>query len=113
MLLGLAVWLKPPLDRMGDSVERDLASYGREHDTEGGRPAVAEIESHDWVVAVSHVMKLADGATFSCFGAFKVTVATRRSDHALACNEKGRLARAGLSLAVRGAAARANRAGQF
>lgn len=74
VLLGLAVWLKPPLDRMRDSVEADLATYGREHGAEGGRPAGAEMESHDWVVAVSHAVKLADGATFSCFGAFKVTV---------------------------------------
>lgn len=74
VLVGLAVWQKPQLEDMRNGVETALADYGREHGVDGGRPAVATMESHDWVVAVSHVVKLAGGETFSCFGAYHVTV---------------------------------------
>lgn len=74
VLVGLAIWQKPQLDDMRSGVEMALADYGRAHGVDGQRPAVAEMESHDWVVAVSHVVKLAGGETFSCFGAYHVTV---------------------------------------
>ncbi len=74
VLVGLAIWQKPALEDMRNGVETALADYGREHGADGERPPVAAMESHDWVVAVSHVVTLAGGETFSCFGAYHVTV---------------------------------------
>jgi hypothetical protein len=70
VLVGLAIWQKPPLENMRKSVETALAEYGRER----GVPVVSEVESNDWIVAASHRVKLAGGETFSCFGAYHVTV---------------------------------------
>ena len=36
-------------------------------------PEVSDAESHDWLVAVSH-SACVDHTTFSCVGAFKVTI---------------------------------------
>ncbi len=74
VLVGIAIWQKPRLEDMRNGVETALADYGRDHGADGGRPAVAKMESHDWIVAVSHMVKLAGGETFSCFGAYHVTV---------------------------------------
>jgi len=74
VVLGLAVWLKPPLDRMREGVDQGLAEYARQHLKAGeAMPQVTHTESHDWLVAVSHTAHVGD-LTFYCMGAFKVTV---------------------------------------
>jgi hypothetical protein len=73
-LLGLGVWLKPPLADMREGVEEGLTAYAAETLKAGeAMPEVSHVESHDWLVAVSHSARLND-KTFSCVGAFKVTV---------------------------------------
>ncbi len=73
-LIGLGVWLKPPLEKMREGVEQGLAEYARHH-LEAGKtmPAVTHTDSRDWLVAVSHVAHVGD-LTFYCYGGFKVTV---------------------------------------
>lgn len=73
VLVGLAIWQKPPLEDMRKSVETALADYQQQHGVAGGGPD-GEAESHDWIVAASHSVKLESGETFSCFGAYRVTV---------------------------------------
>ncbi len=73
VVVGLAIWQKPPLDDMRKSVETALADYQQQHGIAGGSPG-AKTESHDWVVAASHSVKLESGVVFSCFGAYHVTV---------------------------------------
>ena len=73
-LVGLGVWLKPPLEKMREGVEQGLTAYTRHHLKPGQTmPTVTHTESHDWLVAVSHVAHVGD-LTFYCTGAFKVTV---------------------------------------
>ena len=73
-LLGLGVWLKPPLGDMREGVEEGLTAYAAQHLKAGETmPEVSHVESHDWVVAVSHSAKVGE-KTFYCVGAFKVTV---------------------------------------
>jgi type II secretory pathway component PulM len=75
VVIGLAVWLKPPLDRMREGVEEGLTAYAKQHAKPGdAAPVVREVASHDWLVAVSHVAKVNDDLTFYCIGAFKVTI---------------------------------------
>jgi len=74
VLIRLAIWRKPPLDDVRRSVETELADYGRAHDVADIDLAASEVESHDWIVAASHSLKLAGGETFSCLGAYHVTV---------------------------------------
>ena len=74
VLIGLAIWQKPPPDDMRRSVETELADYGRVHGVADIDLAAGEVGSHDWIVAASHSVKLAGGETFSCFGAYHVTV---------------------------------------
>lgn len=69
VVFGLAVWLKPPLDKVREGVEIALAEHAR---ASGEAAAPADIESHDWIVATSHSVKVG-GETFFCFGAMKVT----------------------------------------
>lgn len=73
VLVAAGAWLKPPLDAMRKGVDEGLSAYAA-HQLKAGevRPEVSHVESHDWVVAVSHVAKVGD-KTFYCFGAFKVT----------------------------------------
>lgn len=74
VLGGLAVWLKPSLDRMRGNVESAVADYARTHTAPGGAPPVArDVASHDWLVAVGASAKIGE-ANFSCVGAFKVTI---------------------------------------
>lgn len=74
VIVGLGIWLKPPLDRMREGVEEGLAEYAKAHLKPGETmPAVSHQESHDWIIAVSHVAKVGE-ETFFCIGAFKVTV---------------------------------------
>lgn len=74
VVLGLAVWLKPPLAKMRDGVEIGLSEYAKSKLKPGETmPAVTHVDSHDWIVAVSHVVKVGD-LTFHCVGAFKVTI---------------------------------------
>jgi hypothetical protein len=75
VVVGLAIWLKPPLEKMREGVQAGLTAYAEQHVKPGGElPEVRAIESHDWGVAVSHIARLGDDLTFSCIGAFKVTV---------------------------------------
>lgn len=74
VLAGAGVWLKPPLERMREGVEEGLSEYAKRHLRPGEpMPAITHVESHDWGLAVSHTAKAGD-KTFSCFGAFKVTI---------------------------------------
>ena len=73
-LVGLGVWLKPPLDDMRKGVEEGLSAYAANRLQAGETmPAVNHVESHDWLVAVSHIATVGD-KTFYCVGALKVTV---------------------------------------
>jgi hypothetical protein len=72
-LVGLGVWLKPPLDKMREGVEAGLSAYARNHLKPGETmPSVTHTQTHDWLVAVSHTARVGD-LTFYCYGAFKVT----------------------------------------
>jgi hypothetical protein len=74
VVLALAVWLKPPLEQMREGVEIGLSEYAKTRLKRGETmPAVTHVDSHDWVVAVSHVAKVGE-ITFYCVGAFKVTL---------------------------------------
>lgn len=72
-IVGLGVWLKPPLEAMREGVDEGLRAWAAEHAEAGAAPALTHEESHDWVLAVSHTAQVGE-ATFSCWGAFKVTV---------------------------------------
>lgn len=72
-VLGLAVWLKPPLDKMRAGVEAGLSEYAKTKLKPGETmPVVTHVDSHDWFIAVSHAAKVGD-LTFYCVGAFRVT----------------------------------------
>lgn len=74
VVLAAGVWLKPPLQKMRHGVEEGLKEYARAHLKPGETmPDVAQQESHDWAIAVSHVATVGD-KTFYCVGAFKVTI---------------------------------------
>lgn len=74
VILGLGVWLKPPLDQMREGVEEGLTAYARHHLKPGETlPAVTHSGPHDWLIATSHTAQIGD-VTFYCVGAFKVTV---------------------------------------
>lgn len=73
VVIGLAIWQKPPLEDMRKNVEAALADYQQQHGIAGGGPG-GKAESHDWIVAASHSVKLASGEVFSCFGAYRITV---------------------------------------
>lgn len=73
VVVGLAIWQKPPLENMRKSVETALADYQQQHGIVAGSPG-GKAESHDWIVAASHSVKLESGETFSCFGAYRITV---------------------------------------
>lgn len=73
-LVALGVWLKPPLADMREGVDEGLAAYAAGNLKAGeAAPEVSHVESHDWLVAVSHSAKVGE-KTFSCVGAFKVTI---------------------------------------
>ena len=72
-LVGFAIWQKPPLEDMRTSVETALADYQQQHGVAAGGPG-GKAESHDWIVAASHSVKLESGEVFSCFGAYRITV---------------------------------------
>lgn len=73
VVIGLAIWQKPRLEDMRKDVETALADYRQQHGVAGGGPG-GEAESHDWIVAASHSVKLGGGEVFSCFGAYRITV---------------------------------------
>ncbi len=74
VLVGLGVWLKPPLADMREGVDEGLTAYAAQKLAAGeAMPEVRHTESHDWLVAVSHAAKVG-AETFYCVGAFKVTV---------------------------------------
>lgn len=73
VLIGLGVWLKPPVEDMEEAVGRALEAYVAARTAAGETlPAVSSRESRDWIVAVSHVAQLGDH-TFSCASGYKVT----------------------------------------
>jgi hypothetical protein len=74
VVLGLGFWLKPSLDILHESVDEPLRIYAREH-PELGAVKPTDVETHDWIVAVSYSARLGN-VTVSCWGAFKVTVCT-------------------------------------
>lgn len=72
-LIGLGVWLKPPLEKIRESVETGLTEYARTKTAAGETlPAISHQESKDWIIAVSHTATVGD-ETFFCLGGFKVT----------------------------------------
>jgi len=72
-LFGLGVWLKPPLTDMRLGVAEGLTAYAAKTLKTGeAMPEVSHVESHDWLVAVSHAATVGE-KTFYCVGAFKVT----------------------------------------
>lgn len=74
VVIGLGVWLKPPLQNMRDGVDGELARYAQARVAAGETaPAISSVSSNDWGVAVSHVAKVGDLA-FYCIGAYRVTV---------------------------------------
>lgn len=73
-VIALAVWLKPPLKQMRAGVEAALSRYAQARLAAGeAMPAVTQTDSHDWLVASSHIVRAGD-LTFYCVGALKVTV---------------------------------------
>jgi len=73
VIVGLGVWLKPPLDKMRVGVDEGLRAYAAQKLQAGETmPAVSHVASHDWLVAVSHSARVGDDI-FYCFGAFRVT----------------------------------------
>lgn len=74
VVIGLGVWLKPPLRDMRESVDAELARFAQARVAAGETaPAITSVASNDWGVAVSHVVRAGDLA-FSCVGAYRVTV---------------------------------------
>lgn len=74
VLLGLGIWLKPTQAAMRKGVEEGLTAYAATLQQAGQpMPEVSHNESHDWIIASSHSATAGD-KTFSCVGAFKVTV---------------------------------------
>lgn len=74
VLVGLGIWLKPPIESMRQGVDAGLAEYAKKHLKPGETmPVVSETETTDWLVAVSHSARVGE-RTFYCYGAFKVTV---------------------------------------
>lgn len=73
-VIGLGVWLKPSIEQMRLGVGEGLSELARLRSDAGDTtPPVVQEESHDWIIAVSHVAKVGE-KTYSCWGAFKVTV---------------------------------------
>ena len=73
VVIALGVWLKPPLQRMRDSVDGELTRYAQARVAAGETaPAITSTDSNDWGVAVSHVVRVGDLA-FYCIGAYRVT----------------------------------------
>lgn len=73
-LIAFGVWLKPPLQEMRDSVDDELTRYAQARVAAGETaPAITSVDSHDWLVAVSHFVRAGDLA-FYCIGAYRVTV---------------------------------------
>ena len=69
-----AVATKPKLSDMREGVNKGLEAYAVAHlagETVAAR--LMAIEERDWLLAVSYSAKLGE-QTFSCFGAFHVTV---------------------------------------
>lgn len=74
VVIGLGVWLKPPLQDMRESVDAELARFAQAKVVAGeSAPAITSVASNDWGVAVSHVVRAGDLA-FYCIGAYRVTV---------------------------------------
>ena len=72
-IIGLGVWLKPPADKMRETVEAGLTQFAAQKTSAGEvMPAVTHQETNDWFIAVSHVAKVGDD-TFFCIGGFKIT----------------------------------------
>ena len=74
VVIALGVWLKPPLQDMRDGVDGELTRYAQARVAAGETaPAITSVDSNDWGVAVSHVVRAGDLA-FYCVGAYRVTV---------------------------------------
>lgn len=74
VVIGLGVWLKPPLQDMRESVDDELTRFAQAKVAAGETaPAITSVASTDWGVAVSHVVRAGDLA-FYCIGAYRVTV---------------------------------------
>ncbi|MFT3722666.1 MAG: hypothetical protein QM773_03685 [Hyphomonadaceae bacterium] len=74
VVLGLGVWLKPPLKQMREGVEIGLSEYAKTKLKPGeAMPVVTHVSSQDWLIAVSHVAQVGK-LTFYCVGAYKVTI---------------------------------------
>jgi len=74
LLIGLGFWLKPSLQDLRESVDGEVTSYARAKTAAGEiAPAISSVESNDFGVFVSHFVRM-DELTFSCVGAYRVTV---------------------------------------
>lgn len=73
VVIGLGVWLKPPVSQLRESVEMNLADDARERAARGDTSVVTVSHaSQDWLIAASHTAKAGD-KTYFCAGAFRVT----------------------------------------
>ena len=74
VLIGAGLWLKPSPQEMRDIVDREVARYSQARSEVGETvPAITSVDADDWVVAVSHVVRMGEH-TFYCAGAYRVTV---------------------------------------
>ena len=74
LLIGLGFWLKPSLQDLRESVDGNVLSYTQTRTAAGEiAPAISSVESNDFGVFVSHFVRM-DELTFSCVGAYRVTV---------------------------------------
>jgi hypothetical protein len=72
--IGLGVWLKPPLQKMRDIVDRELTQYAQARVAAGETaPAITSTDSTDWGIAVSHFVRVGE-FVFSCVGGYRVTI---------------------------------------
>lgn len=78
VVVGGAIAMKSKPGKLKRSVDEAMAAYA---EAQAAALGVLEdlslpstIEEHDWLVAMSYSAKQADGKTFSCFGAYFVTV---------------------------------------
>ncbi len=73
VVVALGMWLKPPLQKMRESVDGELSRYAQARVAAGETaPAITSTDSNDWLVAVSHFVRAGELA-FYCIGAYRVT----------------------------------------
>jgi hypothetical protein len=78
VVIGAGIATKPKPGEMKRDAEEAMTDYAKAQKETG---LVGELqlpsqiaEERDWLVAVSYTARQADGKTYSCWGAFRVTV---------------------------------------